>query len=253
MIRQTAILSHRLLDELVATPVTLITGLAFTPVFLLVQHGVFGHSAGLRHETGGDYLAFIVPGGVLMATVVAGAAGFAVTRDREDRYVERLLTMPVARTAIVLAPILFGGLYGLVNVAIVLAIAVPLGASPVTGLAGAALILAIGGLWSVGVAGYMVATALVTRSIEIVQRVDVAFFAVLFLSTAFVPRSSLGPVVGTIADLNPVRYAVDGVRSLFLDGWDAQRIAVALGVSVAFAYVSVVAAVVATWFSAQRA
>jgi ABC-2 type transport system permease protein len=252
MIRQTAILSHRLFDELVATPVTLISGLVFTPVFLLVQHGVFGQSGGLQREAGGDYLAFIVPGGVLMATVVAGAAGFAVTRDKEDRYVERLLTMPVARTAIVLAPILFGALYGLANVAIVLAVAAALGASPATGLGGAALILVIGGLWSIGVAGYMVATALVTRSIEIVQRVDVAFFAALFVSTAFVPRDALGPWVGTIADLNPVRYAIDGVRSLFLHGWEPQRIAVALGVSVAFAYVSVVAAIVATWFSAQR-
>jgi len=54
------------------------------------------------------------------------------------------------------------------------------------------------------------------------------FFAVLgitvlpltFLSSAFVPLDSMAAWMRMLAWLNPVTYAVDGMRSLILSGWN---------------------------------
>jgi ABC-2 type transport system permease protein len=250
---QVLVLVRRLVDEFLSEPIPLLGAFVFTPGFLVVQDGLLGGTDAVASAAGGDYFAFIVAGGVLMSTVVAGAAGFVMTRDKDDGYVDRLLTMPLSRAAIVLGPILFGAGYAVLNAAVVLSVCAVLGAAPASGLPGALAILLVAGCWGVAIASYMVVAAIVTGSIELVRMVDVAFFPALFLSPVVLPRDRFKGWTELIADLNPLTYAVEGIRALMVDGWDMSRLGPALAVSVGVVCLTVLAASAATsWAVARR-
>jgi ABC-2 type transport system permease protein len=59
------------------------------------------------------------------------------------------------------------------------------------------------------------------------------FFAILgitalpvtFLSSAFVPLDSLPAWMRFLAQVNPMTYAIDGMRSLVLSGWNGSALA----------------------------
>jgi ABC-2 type transport system permease protein len=56
----------------------------------------------------------------------------------------------------------------------------------------------------------------------------------VFMSNAFVPISAMPPWMAAFARLNPLSYAVEAVRILILDGWQA-GIAGAMAILAAFA------------------
>lgn len=233
--RQVLLLTRRLLEELLAEPAPLVGTLILAPGYLAFQDAVFGRVA--AHATGvhGRYLTFIVPGAVLVATIAATNAGFAVLRDQNDRYLERLLTMPVSRVALVAAPLLFGGAFAVCNAATVLAVAAALGSTPVTGIAGTGAMLAVAALWGLSIAGVLVTVALFTSRIELVQLADLACFPLLFLSPLMLPRQDLGGWLRVVAAVNPTTYVVDGLRAIMRNGWDLAQIWPSFAVSVACA------------------
>jgi ABC-2 type transport system permease protein len=213
------VLTWRLLGELLAEPAPLIGTLILAPCYLLFQDSLFGAIAAHAHGVHGDYLRFIVPGAVLVATIASTNAGFAVLRDENDGYLERLLTMPISRAAIVGAPLLFGGAFAICNAATVLALAGMLGLTPVTGLAGIAAMLVVAGLWGLAIAGFLVSVALLTKSIEIVQLADLSCFPFLFLSSLTLPREDFSGWLRLLTAVNPTTYAVNGLRALMRNGW----------------------------------
>ena len=53
----------------------------------------------------------------------------------------------------------------------------------------------------------------------------------------FVPFDRLSPLMETLARLDPVSYVIVGLRSLVIDGWELDKIVVALLVIVALGVV----------------
>jgi ABC-2 type transport system permease protein len=250
---QLRLLAERLLGDLLATPAAVAAGAAFAIGVVVVGDGLLGDSRLVDEVPGGDYLAFILPAGVLSAAVMAGTAGYMIVRDTEDRYFDRLLTMPVSRVAIVLAPMLVGGAYATLQGAVVLIAGAVLGATPATGIPGAAAMLLVALLWGMGVTGYMVAAALVTGDLQVTQVVELAFLPLLFLSPAVVPRDELSGWIDAIATVNPTTYAIEGMRTLMTEGWEASSLLTALAAVAAFAGVTTAAAAVAARRATARA
>jgi ABC-2 type transport system permease protein len=217
--RQVLVLTRRLLEELLAEPAPLLGTVLLAPGYLAFQDEVFGRVAAHAHGIHGRYLTFIVPGAVLVATIAATNAGFAVLRDRNDGYLERLLTMPLSRVAIVAAPLLFGAAFAVCNAATVLAVAAVLGSTPVTGIAGIGAMLAIAALSGLSIAGLLVTVALLTSRIELVQLADLACFPLLFLSPLMLPRQDLGGWLQLVTAVNPTTYGVEGLRAIMREGW----------------------------------
>ena len=61
---------------------------------------------------------------------------------------------------------------------------------------------------------------------EAVQGVFPLFFAALFLSSMALPRNLIEiDWFQTVATWNPVSYMLEGIRSLVIDGWDAEALA----------------------------
>jgi ABC-2 type transport system permease protein len=249
---QAGVLTRRMLEELLAAPAPLIGTLILAPGYLLIQNALFGGVAETAPGVNGDYLTFIIPGAVLLTTLASGNAGFAVLRDKEDRYFDRLLTMPLSGVAIAAAPLLFGAAFAITNASLVLALVTILGHGPVTGPAGALAMLVIAGVWGLAIAGFLVTVAVVTESMELLQLADLACFPLLFLSPLTLPQAEFTGWLQTIASINPATYAVEGLRCLMYEGWDASRILPAVAVVALCAGAMLCLAAVATRRSTAR-
>ena len=82
-----------------------------------------------------------------------------------------------------------------------------------------------------------------TGSGEAVQGLFPLMFVLLFLSSAALPRDLIEQDwFQTAATINPVSYVIEGVRSLFITGWDGEALALGFGVAIAFFVVSLGAA-----------
>ena len=95
-----------------------------------------------------------------------------------------------------------------------------LGVRLATGLPGLLAVLAIAGLFGIGVTALSMALAFALRGHS-------QFFAIIgfvslpsvFVSNALVPLSQMPPWLASLAALNPMTYAIGAVRLLVLDGF----------------------------------
>jgi len=99
------------------------------------------------------------------------------------------------------------------------------------------VIVLLSALFGVGYAGFGVLIALKTRNVQATNTSFLLFFPLLFLSPNFVPFERLTPVMETLARINPVSYVIEGLRSLIIEGWDLDKLAVCIAVIVAMVVV----------------
>jgi ABC-2 type transport system permease protein len=78
---------------------------------------------------------------------------------------------------------------------------------------------------------------------EAVQGVFPLFFAALFLSSMSLPRDLIETDwFRTVATWNPVSYMLEGIRSLFITGWDAEALALGFACAGGVAVIAMTAA-----------
>ena len=78
--------------------------------------------------------------------------------------------------------------------------------------------------------------ALKTKNGAAAEAATFAFFPLIFLSTTFVPKEYIGATwLKWAATVNPTTYIYDAMRSLLIDGWEAQPLLIGAGVVLAFA------------------
>jgi ABC-2 type transport system permease protein len=72
------------------------------------------------------------------------------------------------------------------------------------------------------------------------------FFVLLFLSSQALPRPLIEhDWVRTFATWNPVSYLFEGVRSLFVTGWDGEALALGFGIAAILAVAGIAGAAAA--------
>ena len=78
---------------------------------------------------------------------------------------------------------------------------------------------------------------------EAVQGTFPLFFAALFLSSMSLPRNLIETDwFRTVATWNPVSYMLEGIRSLVIEGWDFEALALAFACAGGIAVIAVTAA-----------
>jgi ABC-2 type transport system permease protein len=170
-----------------------------------------------------DYKAFEMPTAILLGVTGISRAG-ALVLDIQDGYLDRLLMTPVRRISI-----LVGHMVADVTVAIALTIPIialgfAIGVRFETGVLGVLAFIGLAALWSLAFAGFGYAIALKTGNPAAVNSSFLLFFPFLFLTTSYVPRSQLSGWLDTVAGLNPVTYLLEGLRSLVMEGWQADAL-----------------------------
>lgn len=218
LVQETLALTRRLFIQLQRRPSTLVAGIIqpimwlilFGALFQNAPKGIFGNSVNY-----GQFLS----AGVIVFTAFAGAlnAGLPVMFDREFGFLNRLLVAPLAsRYSIVLASAIFIISQSLLQAAIIVATAAFLGAGlpDATGLGAIALIVF---LLALGVTALSLGLAFALPGhIELIAVIFVATLPLLFASTALAPLSFMPNWLQVVALLNPLSYAIEPIRYLYL-------------------------------------
>jgi len=217
--QETFALTRRLFIQLQRRPSTLVAGI-IQPVMWLVLFGALFQNApkGLFGETTnyGQFLA----AGVIVFTAFAGAlnAGLPVMFDREFGFLNRLLVAPLAsRFSIVLASAIFIISQSLLQAGVIVVAAATLGAGlpNAAGLGAIALIVL---LLALGVTAISLGLAFALPGhIELIAVIFVTNLPLLFASTALAPLSFMPQWLQVIATLNPLSYAIEPIRYLYLN------------------------------------
>jgi ABC-2 type transport system permease protein len=196
------------------------------PIILLIfMGGAFQSLA--KDFTGGDYRAYLLPG-VLALTAFGNsmAGGIPLLFDKENGFLLRLMSAPVSRGSILVSRFLAVNINTMLQCAIILILGLLFGIQIAAGWSGAVALLLISLLLGFGVTVISLILAFVLEN-------HGDFFAILgitalpltFLSSAFVPVESLPAWMAFLAQVNPMTYAVDGMRTLALSGWNGSVLA----------------------------
>lgn len=217
-VQETGALTRRLFIQLQRRPTTLIAGiiqplmwlLLFGALFQNAPQGLFGESTNYGQFLGA---------GVIVFTAFAGAlnAGLPVMFDREFGFLNRLLVAPLtSRFSIVLASAIFIATLSMIQTAAIVAASAALGA----GLPGAIellLVAAIVLLLVLGVTALSLGLAFALPGhVELIAAIFVTNLPLLFASTALAPLAFMPRWLQWVASLNPLSYAIEPIRYLYL-------------------------------------
>ncbi|MFM6191558.1 ABC transporter permease [Planktothrix sp.] len=216
--QETLALTRRLFIQLQRRPSTLIAGI-IQPLMWLILFGALFQNApkGLFGETL-NYAQFL-GAGVIVFTAFAGAlnAGLPVMFDREFGFLNRLLVAPlVSRFSIVLASAIYIVTLSLIQTSVIVAAGAVLGAG-LPGIGGLSIITLIVFLLVLGVTGLSLGLAFALPGhIELIAVIFVTNLPLLFASTALAPLSFMPTWLQVVASLNPLSYAIEPIRYLYL-------------------------------------
>lgn len=217
-VQETLALTRRLFIQLQRRPSTLIAGIIqplmwlilFGALFQNIPSGMFGESR--------NYAQFL-GAGVIVFTAFAGAlnAGLPVMFDREFGFLNRLLVAPLtSRFSIVVASAIFIVTLSMIQAGVIIAAGAVWGAG-LPGIAGLGAIAVILLLLILGVTGLSLGLAFALPGhIELIAVIFVTNLPLLFASTALAPLSFMPNWLQWVASLNPLSYAIEPIRYLYV-------------------------------------
>jgi ABC-2 type transport system permease protein/oleandomycin transport system permease protein len=184
-------------------------------MFVLLFRYVFGGAIGGLQ--GLNYVNYLIPG-IAVQTVLfsAGVTGFALADDLQKGFVNRLRSLPMARSAVFGGRVAADTLNNALSLLILLATGFAVGFRPASfpGLVLAGLLLLLFAL-SVSL-GY----ALVGLTVRTPEAVNAATFPIIFpltfASSAFVPVATMPSWLQGFATHQPVSVVINAARSLIL-------------------------------------
>jgi len=238
-LRQTVALSQRSLVGRLRQPAALAPAFVF-PLFFAALGASSFDTLGDRLP-GGSYLQFVVAGSITQGVLFGStSAASDLATDIQGGFWERMIASPVHRTSIILGRLMSALVIGMGQVLVFLAIFTAFGVRVRSGPIGWLGLVVGGGLMALAIAGAMSTFAIRTGSAEAVQGAFPLVFILMFLSSAFFPRELMSGWYQSVADLNPLSYVIEGLRSFvneplqadaFLRAWGIPLIFVALAVA----------------------
>ncbi|MEP6601514.1 MAG: ABC transporter permease [Nitrospirota bacterium] len=191
-------------------------------VFWLIFFGnLFQRTANPEVVQAPSYIAFLAAGVVVMTILNNGlAGGVDLLFDKENGFLERLMSTPISRTSVIMSRFLFVMTITSLQVLVILGVAYLFGVHPVTGFGGIAVIIFIGLLFGVGLTAISMALAFSVKSHgDFFSMLGFLSLPMIFLSTALVPLPAMPHWMAFLAQLNPMTWAIDAIRPLILTGW----------------------------------
>ena len=223
-LRDTVAMTWRNLLRIRRLPQLLVFATIQPLLFALLFRYVFGGAIDVQ---GVDYVNFLMPG--IFAQVVAFGAintALGLAEDRSQGLIERLRSLPMARSAVLMGRTISDLVRNIFVVALMLGVGVAVGFRVQTDVGN--LLLALGLLLVFGFALSWI-FALIGLSVSGAETAQAASFPIMmilvFASSAFVPTDSMPDWLQVWADNQPVSVTVDAVRALVLGGpWGADAL-----------------------------
>jgi ABC-2 type transport system permease protein len=170
-----------------------------------------------------DYVGFMLAGIITFTIVGNGVSGaMPLLWDKETGYLDRLMSMPIARSTVIVSRFVFQVAQQSAQILLVVLVALLLGVRIAAGPLGLLVILVAAALLTMSVTAAFSALAYAVPQ-------HGTFFAVagfvtlplLFMSNAFVPLDAMPGWMAVVARLNPLTYAIEAMRTLVIRGWAA--------------------------------
>ncbi|AYY15677.1 ABC transporter permease [Actinobacteria bacterium YIM 96077] len=226
-IPHTFYLAGRSLRILRREPAYLAFTLAQPMVWLLLFSQLFERVADLPGFGDVSYITYLTPGVVVMTALMsANWAGTSFIEDMTRGVMDRNLTSPVSRGALINGILAYQSVITIVQSAIILGVAFLIGARYEGGAGGVLTVIAATVLLAIFFAALSCAMALTLRSQE--SLIGMSMFIALplmFLSSALMAPELMPDWVGTAASFNPVNWAAVASREALLEGTDWEVIA----------------------------
>lgn len=228
MINDTRVLTARSLRHILRSPDTIITT-ALTPVAILLLF-VFVLGGAIETGSGGSYVDYLLPG-ILLITIASGVAytSYRLFQDMQGGMVERLQSMPIARSSILWAHVLTSLVANLVSAGLVIGIALLLGFRSGASLGAWLAVIGILALFTLTLTWIAVIAGLAARTVDGASAFSYPLIFLPFISSAFVPTDSMPAPVAWFARHQPVTSIVDTLRALLAQEPVGGEIVTALG------------------------
>ena len=192
---------------------TLLMSVILPVVLMLMFVYVFGGAI----ETGSGYVDYVVPGILLLAAGFGSATtAVSVCSDMVDGVVDRFRSMPIAGSAMVTGHVVASLLRNLVSTAVVIGVAFAVGWRPVAGAGQWLAALALVVLFILAVSWLSAALGLVAGSPESANAFTFVILFLPYLSSAFVPTSTMPAVLRGFAEHQPVTPVIETLRGLLM-------------------------------------
>ncbi len=220
-------------------PVWIVVAITQPVVWLTLYGQLFRRVVEIPGFGAASYIQFLTPGVVGMTALFNSVwAGFDLLEDMNRGVLDRFLSTPVRRGAIILASVGYAAVAIGVQVCLILVLGSLLGARLEGGLPGVLVTLAACLLLSAGFAAFSNGISLLLRRREpMIAAINFLTLPLAFLSVAFMPAGLMPPWMQAVSRFNPLNWTVEVVRYAFSPTIPWAAAAGGLGKLLAFALV----------------
>jgi ABC transporter DrrB family efflux protein len=186
-------------------------------MFVLLFTYVFG---GAIPVPGGNYVDFLIPG-ILVQTAAFATFGTAIALAQELKkgVIDRLRSMPMARSAVLAGRLVADTGRMLVTILIVTGVGYAVGFRFDNGVLPAIFMIVLATVFGLAICCISAYTGLAIGDEESVQAFGLIWiFPLTFLSSAFVPIATMPGWLQAFANNQPVTYVIDTMRALARGG-----------------------------------
>jgi ABC-2 type transport system permease protein len=197
-----------------------------------------------------SYFSYLVCGMLVFIILFSSSfAGMSVVWDRRFGFMNKALSTPVSRGTIVMAKILQSVARSLIQAAVVVVIGVALGMETgdfsVLGITGTFVIIF---LVAMGLSGLFVMLSLRSSNWQTQMAIiNLLNLPLLFASNALFPVKIMPGWLQDVVKVNPVSYAIDGIRQLLIGATGTYALWLDFTVVIGFAAFFSIVGIVASW------
>jgi ABC-2 type transport system permease protein len=239
-------IARRSLIRTVRQPALVVPTLVF-PLFMLAVVSAGGSDiTDVKGFPTDSYVTFLL--GAMMVLGTSGAATMAGTglgNDIGTGLIHRLTLTRLRPTTLIMGNLAGVALIGVLQAAVYLGVGIAAGASVEAGVAGALALLGVSLLMILAFGAIGSLAAALAGSGDQVQGLVAVVLAGLFMSSMLMPRNLIEEEwFKQIATYNPLSYLVEANRSLLIDGWDGEALALGCGVAAVALFAALAATVI---------
>jgi ABC-2 type transport system permease protein len=241
---QVGIVARRSVVRTLRQPAMVVPSLVFPLMLLSINAGGLESATHLPGFPTTSYFQFALAIPFVQGALFsANSAGTNVANDIETGFLNRLALTPLRRVALMMGQLAGIIALGLIQAVTFVVVGVAFGDGIAAGVGGALVIVALSLVISLGFGCIGAFVALRSGSGEAVQGVFPLLFAALFLSSMSLPRNLIETDwFRTVADWNPVSYMLEAIRSLVIEGWNGEALALGFACAGGLALIALAAA-----------
>jgi ABC-2 type transport system permease protein len=212
--KSTVTIARRALLRYARTPQLIVLATIQMSLFFLIYRYMFG---GAIHIAGLSYVDYLVPGFIATGVLFSGmGTAAAMAEDLDQGFIDRLRSLPIPRAAVLTARAMADTALVAWSTAFTTIVAFAVGfglhGSAIQGMAAFGLVIVFG----FAVEWLFIALGLIAGNAQAAQGMGMIVFPFAFVSSAYVPVSSMPRWLQVFANHQPLTYMVDAVRSLTL-------------------------------------